>query len=119
MTDEDYTVATVGDITEQQKHGITSIMSHYGVHQPIDNAARLTKQNVVNAVSVVSNTHPDNSPEWLEDILRRQDSFYTKTAIAIHYLYKATPQIMKKVKNFTLKFQFLSEWLITIKTLKN
>ena len=31
MTAEDYTTATIGDITEQQKYGITSLMSHYGV----------------------------------------------------------------------------------------
>lgn len=107
MSSHDYTAAAIGDITEQQKYGITSLMSHYGVQQPIDDAARLTGQNVINAVSVVSNTHPKNSPEWLEKILRRQNDFYSQTAIAIHYLYKANPDVMTKVKKLVDKYNTL------------
>jgi len=107
MTDQDVTVAAIGDITEQQKYGITSILSHYGVMHPIDDAARLTRQNIINAVSAVSNTHPQNSPEWLENLFKEQSKNYAKMAIAIHYLYKATPLIMTKIKNLTEKYNTL------------
>ena len=62
MNDEQFTISTIGDITEQQKYGITSLMSHYGVLQPIDNATRLTRQNVINAVSAVCIKTPANVP---------------------------------------------------------
>lgn len=94
----DYTVATIGDITEQQKHGITSVLSHYGTFEPIEYAARLTAQNILNAVSAVSNSHPENTPEMLEGLLARQGEFTSRIGAAIHYLYKATPETLKKIQ---------------------
>jgi cytosine/adenosine deaminase-related metal-dependent hydrolase len=107
MSNEDYTVATLGDITEQQKYGITTLLSHYGVLEPVDDAARITRHNVVNAVSAVSNTHPENSPAWLKKLLQQQERFYAKTAVAVHYLYKATPETLQEIKKLVDEFDTL------------
>lgn len=98
MSTLDYTVAAVGDMTEQQKHGITSVLSHYGTFEPIEYTARLTAQNILNAVSAVSNSHPENTPEMLAGLLERQGEFTAKIGAAIHYLYKATPDVLRAVQ---------------------
>lgn len=103
----DYTAATIGDITEQQKHGITSVLSHYGTFEPIEHATRITAQNVINAVSAVSNSHPENTPELLEDLLKRQDEFSSRVAAAIHYLYKAPPETLAKVQRLVAEHETL------------
>ena len=36
MTEEDYTFSAIGDITEQQKAGITTTLSHFAVYWPIE-----------------------------------------------------------------------------------
>lgn len=101
MNDVDYAVSTIGDFTEQQRYGITTTLSHYGVFLPIEHAARVTKHNVINALSAVSNTHPENTPELIEEILARKESFVSNVAVALHYLYKANDDVLKKVSRIT------------------
>ena len=58
MNNNDFFLGAVGDFTEEQKYGITTTLSHYAKFEPIDEAARITKQRVINAISVASNSHP-------------------------------------------------------------
>lgn len=107
MTDEDYLISTIGDITEQQKYGVTTTLSHYGVFFPIEYAALSTGQNVINALSVASNTHPQNSPDLIKKLLENKQDFYSQIAIAIHYLYKASPNILKEISQLVQKNNLL------------
>ncbi len=107
MSQEDYTVSAIGDITEEQKHGITLTVSHYGVFWPIEHASILTGQRVINALSAVSNTHPENSPEMVEKIISNKTKYFSKPAIALHYLYKTKPDVLKKIKNLSEKYNLM------------
>src|SRR3989344_354525 len=103
MTEEDFFLGAVGDFTEEQKFGITTVLSHYATFEPIEKAARLTRQNVINAVSAVSNSHPENSPAMVEKILKKKSQYFSQPAIAIHYLHKATRQELEQVRRLVKK----------------
>lgn len=107
MTDEDALIATIADVTEQQKHGITTTLSHYGTFYPMEYTAQLVKHSLINALSVVSNSHPENSPELIEKYLQNKEQFTSKIAIALHYLYKANPEILKKVRSIIKEHDLL------------
>ncbi len=97
MNDEDFTISAVGDLSEQQKYGITTTFSHYGIFNPIEDAAKITQHNIINALSAVSNTHPENSPELIENLLKTKESLHSQVAIALHYLYKADEKTLQKI----------------------
>ncbi len=107
MTPDDFFLGTVGDFTEEQKHGITTTLSHYGVFDPIEKAAKLTKQNVINALSAVSNSHPKNSPAMVEKILRNKRKYFSTPAIAIHYVHRADRTQLKKIHELVKKYKVL------------
>lgn len=107
MTQEDFLLGAVGDFTEEQKNGITTTFSHYGVFKPIEEAAKLTRQNVINAISAVSNSHPRNSPAMVEKILKNKKQYFSRPAIAIHYLHKANPEQLQKIKELIKKYKIL------------
>jgi len=107
MTKEDFFLGAVGDFTEEQKHGITTTLSHYAVFEAVEKAAKLTKQNVINAVSAVSNSHPENSPAMVEKILKKKNQYFSRPAIAIHYLHKASPAQLKQIKRLVKKYKVL------------
>jgi len=48
MNNDDFFLGAIGDLTEEQKNGITTTLSHYGVFDPIEKAAKLVRQNVIN-----------------------------------------------------------------------
>ncbi len=99
MEEEHYAIAAIGDITEQQKYGITTTLSHYGVFWPIEYAALLTKHHIINALSAVSNTHPENSPALIRQLVAEKNARYTtRPAIALHYLYKASGEALDEIK---------------------
>lgn len=98
MTEKDYMLSVIGDFTEQQKYGATTTLSHHNSFDPIEHAAFLTQQNVVNAISVASLVNPENSPELIEKILKESPNSFSKLAIAVHYLYKAKGSVLKKVQ---------------------
>lgn len=98
LSEDDFTVSAIGDLTEQQKFGITTTLSHYGVFYPMEYAVRLTKHNLINALSVASNTHPENTPELIESLLKQKNEFHSKIAVALHYLHKANPDTLAKIK---------------------
>ncbi|OGY49708.1 MAG: hypothetical protein A3D39_04270 [Candidatus Buchananbacteria bacterium RIFCSPHIGHO2_02_FULL_39_17] len=107
MTSDDFFLSAVGDFTEEQKHGITTTLSHYAVFEAVEKAAKLTKQNVINAVSAVSNSHPKNSPAMVERILKKRKNYFSTPAIAIHYLHRATPVQLKQIKQLIKKYNVL------------
>ncbi len=107
MSNADYAFSTVGDLTEQQKGGITTTLSHFAVYSPIEAAARATKQNIINAVSVASNSHPENSPELIREILRKKEYSESHLAIALHYVHRANARILKEIKELSDKHNLL------------
>ena len=108
MTDDDYTFSAIGDITEQQKAGITTTLSHFAVYWPIELAARATKHNIINAVSVASNSHPENSPELIREILKKRENLSeSQLAIALHYVHRASAKILKEIKELSEKHNLL------------
>lgn len=107
MNDSDFLLGAIGDFTEEQKNGITTTFSHYGTFDPIDQAAKITRQNVINAISAVSNSHPNNSPEMVEKILKNKKQYFSRPAIAIHYIHKADQNQLKKIKDLIKKYKVL------------
>ncbi len=86
---------------------ITTVLSHYATFHPIDRAAEVTKQNVINAVSAVSNSHPENTPAMVEKILKEKKKYFSRPAISIHYLHKASKDQLKKIKAMMKKYNAL------------
>ncbi|MFA6391244.1 MAG: amidohydrolase family protein [Patescibacteria group bacterium] len=107
MNEDDFFLGAVGDFTEQQKFGISTTLSHYGVFNPIDDAAKLTGQVVINAISAVSNSHPENTPAMVEKYLKNKAKYHTEPAIAIHEPSKASEAIFKKVRILQKKYNAL------------
>ncbi|MFA6215467.1 MAG: amidohydrolase family protein [Patescibacteria group bacterium] len=107
MKPEDFYLGAVGDFTEEQKNGITTTLSHYAVFEPVEQAAVLTKQNVINALSAVSNTHPKNSPALVEKYLKNQKKYFSQPAISIHYLHRASPAQLEKIKSLIKKYDVI------------
>ncbi len=107
MTDKDFLLGAIGDFTEEQKNGITTTFSHYGAFDPVEQAAILTKQRVINAISAVSNSHPENTPAMVEKILKNKKNYFSTPAIAIHYLHKPTLAQLKKIKELINKYKVL------------
>lgn len=107
MQAEDFYFSAIGDLTEEQKNGITTTFSHYAVFHPIDEAARLVKHNVLNAVSAVSNSHPQNSPKMVEQLLKKGNNYFTTIAVAVHTLHAATPEQLKQVAKIVKHYQTL------------
>ncbi|MFA5962026.1 MAG: amidohydrolase family protein [Parcubacteria group bacterium] len=104
-TEESLFYASVGDLTEQQKNGITTTLTHGPSFESGEIAAQITRQNLLNAVSAVSNSRPTNSPEMVEKLLQKKDEFYSTPAISLHYLYKTPFSTLRKVKKIIDKYQ--------------
>jgi len=107
MQGNDFFLGAVGDFTEEQKNGITTTLSHYADFYSVEEAAQITKQNVINAFSVVSNSHPQNSLKMMEEILQNRDKYFTQPAIAIHYLHRADKQQLAQIKQLIKKYDIL------------
>lgn len=106
-TPESYTYATIGDITEQQKVGITTTLTHGPHFDSGEIAARLSGQNIVNAVSAVSNSRPENNPEMVEQLFAQRDAYVTTPAIALHYLWKTPMDTLREVKRIADRYDAL------------
>lgn len=107
MTEEDYAYSAVGDITEQQKSGITTTLSHFSSHSSLESAAQLTKHNIINAVSVASSVHPENSPDLIERIVNEKKNSASQLAICFHYIHKASPKVLREVKKLSEQHNLL------------
>ncbi|MBI2636597.1 MAG: amidohydrolase family protein [Parcubacteria group bacterium] len=97
-TDESYTIAAIGDLTEQQKHGITTTLTHGPSFAAAEVASRACGHNLVNAVSAVSNSRPQNTPETVAELFEARRGYHSVPAIALHYLFKATGETLKRVR---------------------
>ncbi|MFH0905331.1 MAG: amidohydrolase family protein [bacterium] len=107
MTYDDFVIGTVGDLTEQQKSGITTTVSHYGTFEPIEEAAKICQQRVINAISAASNSHPKNTPALISRYAKNQEKYYSQPAAAIHYTYRASPAQLKKIAEVVNKYKLL------------
>lgn len=58
MTAEDQLMSALGDFTEQQKMGTTTVLSHYHTPAATRGAARQANMRLVDAISVASKTDP-------------------------------------------------------------
>ncbi len=103
MNTEDFYLGALGDFTEQQKSGITTTLSHYGVFDPIERAASESGQQVINCLSAASNSHPENTPALVEKYLKKKNTV-TTPGIALHYVWKATPPTLKKIAALIKKY---------------
>lgn len=123
-TPESYTYAAIGDITEQQKVGITTTLTHGPHFDSGEIAARLSGQNIVNAVSAVSNSRPENNPAMVERLFAERDAYITTPAIALHYLWKTPMDTLREVKriadryNALVTFHMAESPLVVEETLK-
>lgn len=97
-SDADMSIAAIGDLTEQQKSGVTATLTHGPSFASAETAARATGQNLINAVSAISSSRPDNSPEMVAEILAQKKHYQSIPAVAIHYLYKAEPEQLANIK---------------------
>ncbi|MFA6410926.1 MAG: amidohydrolase family protein [Candidatus Buchananbacteria bacterium] len=107
MTQADFILGAIGDFTEEQKNGITTTLSHYGVFEPVEQAAKLTRQRVINAISAVSNSHPKNSPAMIEKYLKNKKNYFSQPAIAIHYLHKPSEEQLSQIKKLVKKYNVI------------
>ncbi len=107
MDEDDLALSTVGDLTEQQKFGVTTTFSHYNCFDPIEEAAKLTAQNVINGISVASHVSPENSPALIEKLLKEKKGSHSRLAMAVHYLYKASPEVLSSVRELVEKHNLL------------
>jgi cytosine/adenosine deaminase-related metal-dependent hydrolase len=103
-TEEALTIASIGDITEQQKHGITTTLSHGPSFDAAELSALSTNQNIINAVSAISHSRPDNTPEMAAEHLKKKNTA-SIPAISIHYLYKADKDTLLKMRDLQERFK--------------
>lgn len=106
-TEESLFFASVGDLTEEQKNGITTTLTHGPSFESGEIATRITRHNLINAVSAVSNSRPSNSPEMVEKLLEQKDVFHSTPAISLHYLYKTPFKTLRKVQKIMEKYPTL------------
>jgi len=103
--DEDsFAIASIGDVTEQQKNGITYTLTHGPSFPSVDITASLTGQNMVGAISAISNSRPENTPEMIEKLLLSRSNNSVRAAIAVHYLYKTKHRDLDKLRKIKEKF---------------
>jgi len=106
-TDEAHAIALIGDITEQQKHGITTTLTHGPNFAAAEEAARITRHHIINAVSAVSNSRPDNTPEMAEVHIKNKSNYHSTPAVSLHYLYKASRDVLEKVRAMVEQYDIL------------
>lgn len=104
---ESYAYATLGDITEQQKSGITTTLTHGPNFDSGEIAARMSGHTIVNAVSAVSNSRPENNPAMVERLLAGRDAYATIPAIALHYLWKTPITVLREVQRIAARYNAL------------
>ncbi len=106
-TDSSLAIASIGDLTEQQKNGITTTLTHGPSFQAHEIASKASHHNLFNAVSAVSNSRPSNNPKMVEKILKQQNSYHSTPAISLHYLYKTPINILEKIRDLSEKYDAL------------
>lgn len=107
QTAEEHFLGAVGDFSEQQKMGTTTVLSHYHLPGVTEAAARTVALRLVDAVSVASRTNPQAGPAPAEAHLRRLapagDGLVTP-ALAMHSVHETSPQTFAQVRRLTDAF---------------
>jgi len=98
-TEEALIFAAIGDITEQQKSGITVTLSHGPSFDAIETGTVMTGHTTINAVSAVSNSRPSYTPEMVERLFSNHAHYVSIPAVSLHYLYKTPTEALKKISN--------------------
>lgn len=106
-TDESMAFASVADLTEQQKNGITTTLTHGPSFFAHEAAAHASEHNLINAVSAVSNSRPANNPAMVEKIFKNKADYYSIPAASLHYLYKTPLASLEKIKNLVTEYDSL------------
>lgn len=107
MTEEDFALSIIGELTEQQKFGVTTTMSHYNFFDPAEVAAKFTGQNLVNGISAASHVSAENTPELIERLIKEKNDSVSRLAICVHYLHKASPETLEKISELSRKHNLL------------
>lgn len=89
MTSDDQTISALGDFTEQQKMGTTTVLSHYHTPQATRTAAKQAHIRLVDAVSAASKTDPAANMARVLPTLTQGDDMITP-AITVHTLSQVT-----------------------------
>jgi len=107
MTQSDYALSAVGDLTEEQKFGITATFSHYNCFEPVEFAAGITGHNAINGISVASHVSTNNSPQLIESLLEKNRNSHSRLAMTVHYLHKAKPSVLREVSKISQRNNLL------------
>lgn len=99
LTIKDQTIAALGDFTEQQKFGTTTVLSHYHTPQATRPAAIQAGMRLVDAVSVASKTDPKASLKSAAKTIVSKNPLIT-TGITIHTLGSTSMAELKAVHKF-------------------
>ena len=97
MTVEDQTIAAVGDFSEQQKFGTTTVVSHYHTPQATRAAARRAHMRVVDCISVASKTDPSANIAKATATFTDVDELVSP-GITIHTMERVSAQQLKEVQ---------------------
>ncbi len=99
MTVDDQTISALGDFTEQQKFGTTTVLSHYHTPQATTSAAQQAYIRLVDAVSVASKTDPKANLARATQAVKQQHDLLTH-GITIHTLERTDLSELKKIKTW-------------------
>jgi 5-methylthioadenosine/S-adenosylhomocysteine deaminase len=100
-------VSSLGDLTEQQKAGITTTLNHNALFREVDKAAQACGQRIINCVSAVSNSRPDITIDTAKKYITAPKRELSVPGIAIHYLYKVKKELLDQIKKLQDKHQIL------------
>ncbi len=101
-----FTLSIIGDITEQQKFGITTTLNHYNYFYPAEAASKATNHNFINGISVASHCSTENSPNLIRKLIEEKNT-HSRLAMTVHYLYKANPKVLKEVRKIIEEYNIL------------
>ena len=97
MDVDDQRVAAIGDFSEQQKFGTTTVVSHYHTPQATRPAARAAGMRVVDCISVASKTDPSANMEKAQATFADVDGLVS-AGITIHTMERVDAAQLAEVK---------------------
>ncbi|MEK9165815.1 MAG: amidohydrolase family protein [Patescibacteria group bacterium] len=100
-------ISALGDLTEQQRGGITTTLNHNALFAEVDEAADVCGQRVINCVSAISNSRPDVTLEAAAKYIIAPKRELSVPGIAFHYLYKVNHALLLAVKKLQDQHQIL------------
>jgi len=100
-------ISALGDLTEQQRAGITTTLNHNALFTEIDEAAELCGQRMINCVSAVSNSRPGTTLESCKQYLRASKRPLSSGGVALHYLFKVDRNLLTAIRDLQEHHQML------------